>query len=95
MEFMTHRSPTTAKESNSRTVAQLLTLALSFCSPALTFAQQRSVRAAEIPRTRDEKALADWVTPPAGIDVQPSSISSERYYALPVDHLTRYWHEEA
>lgn len=60
---------------------------LSFVSPAL-FAQ--SVYRPNIPKTWDEKALSDWATPLAGINVRPSHISEAAYYALPVDNSRTY-----
>jgi len=50
-------------------------------------AQHQSARMVAIPKTWDEKALKDWATPLAGLNVRPSHISSEQYYALPADNL--------
>src|SRR5687768_5493022 len=44
----------------------------------------------EIPRVWDEAALADWATPLAGLNVRPSHISPEAYYALPEENLRTY-----
>jgi hypothetical protein len=57
------------------------------CRPVPAGAQNRSTREGAIPETWDGKALADWATPLAGINVRPSHISSAQYYALPVDNL--------
>lgn len=43
-----------------------------------------------IPKTWDEKALKDWATPIAGLNVPPAHISAAAYYALPVDNLKTY-----
>lgn len=54
----------------------------------LAFGQQKDTRLRPaIPRVWDDKALADWATPLAGITVRPSHISSAQYYALPMDNL--------
>ncbi|MEO8597420.1 MAG: di-heme oxidoredictase family protein [Candidatus Solibacter sp.] len=34
--------------------------------------------------------LANWATPLAGLNIRPSHISAEQYYALPVDNLKTY-----
>jgi hypothetical protein len=44
----------------------------------------------QIPRTRDESALADWATPVAGLDLRPSHLSAEEYAALP-EELPARW----
>lgn len=44
----------------------------------------------EIPKTWDEKALSDWATPLAGIDIRPTHISEADYYALPIDNVRTY-----
>src|SRR5215468_7459098 len=46
--------------------------------------------AAEIPKTWDEAALADWATPVAGLNVRPTHISAKEYYAMPVENLRSY-----
>jgi mono/diheme cytochrome c family protein len=45
---------------------------------------------AQVPKTWDEKALADWATPVAGLNVRPSHISSAQYYAIPEYNLRTY-----
>jgi len=42
-----------------------------------------------IPRTWDDTALADWVTPLAGLNIRPTHISSKEYYALPIENRRR------
>jgi hypothetical protein len=44
----------------------------------------------QIPRTWDEKALAEWATPISGINLRPNHISERAYYAMPVDNLRTY-----
>jgi len=44
----------------------------------------------EIPNTWDEKALADWATPVAGLNVRPTHISAKEYYSLSIDNLQTY-----
>jgi hypothetical protein len=43
-----------------------------------------------IPKSWDEAALANWATPVTGLNVRPSHISAEQYYAMPVDNLRTY-----
>ena len=64
----------------------LVCLVAALCGAWVVAAQQR-LSTVDIPKTWDEKALADWATPIAGINVRPSHISSEQYYALPTDNL--------
>ena len=44
----------------------------------------------EIPRVWDEAALADWVTPIAGLNVRPTNMSAKDYYAMAVENLRTY-----
>src|SRR5438552_1155236 len=46
--------------------------------------------AAEVPKTWDDRALADWATPVAGLNVRPGHFSEREYYAAPVDNLRTY-----
>ena len=43
-----------------------------------------------IPKTWDEAALADWATPIAGLNVQPSHMSEKEYNDLRVENLRTY-----
>src|SRR5258708_21096710 len=45
---------------------------------------------ADIPKTWDEAALADWATPVAGLNVRPTHISAKEYYSFPVENLRTY-----
>jgi hypothetical protein len=42
------------------------------------------------PKVWDAKALAEWATPIAGLNVRPAHISPKEYYALPVESLRTY-----
>lgn len=50
---------------------------------------QSQVRPA-VPRVWDDAALLDWATPIAGLNVPPSHISAQQYYALKVENLRTY-----
>jgi hypothetical protein len=43
-----------------------------------------------IPRTWDAKALADWATPVAGLNVRPGHFSEDEYYRASIDNLRTY-----
>ncbi len=43
-----------------------------------------------IPATWDEKALADWATPLAGLNLRPGHVSAKEYYAATVDNYRTY-----
>lgn len=43
-----------------------------------------------VPKIWDEKALADWATPVAGLGVRPGHFSEAEYYAAPVINLRTY-----
>ena len=43
-----------------------------------------------IPKTWDEKALADWATPVAGLNVRPGHFSEEEYYRAPLNNYRTY-----
>lgn len=65
-------------------------LALCVISGGLTLGFAQIKFRPNIPKTWDEKKLADWATPLAGINVRPTHISEKEYYALPVDNLKTY-----
>ena len=46
--------------------------------------------AAEIPKTWDEAALADWATPVAGLNLRPTNMSAKEYYSMTVENLRSY-----
>jgi hypothetical protein len=60
---------------------KLMTIALLLS--AVTIAE-------EVPKTWDDKALADWATPVAGLNIRPGHFSEREYYAAPVDNLRTY-----
>ena len=43
-----------------------------------------------IPKTWDERALADWATPVAGLNVRPGHFSEDEYYRAPLDNYRTY-----
>lgn len=43
-----------------------------------------------IPKVWDETALADWVTPLAGLNMRPTHISAQEYYSMPEYNLRTY-----
>ena len=45
---------------------------------------------AQVPRTWETKALAEWASPVAGIAARPGHFSEAEYYAAPVDNLRTY-----
>ena len=59
----------------------------ALCNSGIAAGQDRPSAKPVIPTTWDEKALAEWATPLAGINVRPSHMASADYYALPVDNL--------
>ena len=44
----------------------------------------------DIPKVWDEAALADWVTPVAGLNVRPAHMSEKDYYTMPEYNLRSY-----
>ena len=44
----------------------------------------------DIPKVWDEAALADWVTPLAGLNLRPTHISEKEYYSMPEYILRSY-----
>ena len=47
-------------------------------------------RTPEIPKVWDEAALADWVTPLAGLNLRPTHIPEKEYYSMPEYILRSY-----
>src|SRR5437867_7128323 len=43
-----------------------------------------------LPRIWDDRELAGWATPVAGLGVPPALFTEEEYYAAPVDNLRTY-----
>ena len=46
--------------------------------------------ASKIPKVWDEAALADWATPVAGLNLRPTNLSANEYYAMSVENLRTY-----
>ncbi len=63
-------------------------LALSFCSYAFAQSPAKLIPA---PRFWNDRDLADWATPVAGLNVRPGHFSEKEYYAAPVgDYFRTY-----
>ena len=56
-----------------------------------------SAQAVPVPKIWDDRALANWATPVAGLNVRPAHYSSAEYYAAPVENLRTYpvYHPDA
>lgn len=72
---------------SSKTGRAIVLLCLTSAATSLT-AQTRYQPS--IPKTWNEKDLADWPTPLAGLNVRPKHISEEEYYATPEYNLRSY-----
>jgi mono/diheme cytochrome c family protein len=44
----------------------------------------------EIPKVWDDAALADWITPVAGLNLRPAHVSAKEYYGMPEYNLRSY-----
>jgi mono/diheme cytochrome c family protein len=70
-----------------------MTVGLALLLPCLARAAAQDAAAPPavvVPRLWAASALADWATPVAGLNVAPSFVSEEAYYAAPVDNLRTY-----
>ncbi len=67
-------------------MAKLWILLLLVC----VFAGAQPPERSKAPKVWDEKALAEWATPIAGLNVRPSHIRPKEYYDLPVVSLRTY-----
>src|SRR4051812_68078 len=45
---------------------------------------------ANVPKTWDGTSLQDWATPVAGLNIRPTHLSPDDYYALPIENLRMY-----
>ena len=54
-----------------------------------------SAQTVPVPKIWDDRALADWATPVAGLNVRPAHYSSAEYYAAPVENLRTYRSSES
>jgi hypothetical protein len=52
--------------------------------------RRESVNRVIVPKIWDEKQLATWATPVAGIGIPPTFYSEKEYYAAPVDNVRTY-----
>jgi mono/diheme cytochrome c family protein len=57
---------------------------------ACLFAMMIGAQSAEVPKVWDEKALAEWATPVAGLNVRPGHFTEKEYYSAPIDNLRTY-----
>lgn len=57
---------------------------------ALILTITTSAVAQNAPKTWDERALTDWATPVAGLNVRPGHLTEKEYYALRVENLRTY-----
>ena len=73
-------------------VGLLSTLACSIAAPPSSDQQaaQSDTDAVVVPKIWDEKELATWATPLAGLGVAPGFVSEAEYYAAPIDNLRTY-----
>ena len=78
-----------AKTIRSSILAVLISFGLIVCFDSQA-QQTESSFTPTIPKTWDEAALADWVTPVAGLNVRPTHITAKEYYAAPVENLRTY-----
>src|SRR5260370_584280 len=79
--------PNRSASSSSILVAWILVL-LGWSSGAAAADTKNAI--ADIPRTWDDTALADWATPVAGLNVRPAHISAKEYYSFTVENLRTY-----
>lgn len=68
----------------------ILAASILLCWPFGAGAADTKTRTRDIPRVWDEAALADWVTPVAGLNVRPTHISEREYYSMPESILRSY-----
>src|SRR5512134_606590 len=68
-------------------MARIPSLAISLAAGAYVAV---AAQVMTVPRIWDDRALADWATPVAGLNVRPAVYSSAEYYAAPVDNLKTY-----
>ena len=78
-----------AKTIRSSILAILIPFGLIVCFDSQA-RQTESSFTPTIPKTWDDAALADWASPVAGLNVRPTHISAEEYYAAPVENLRTY-----
>jgi hypothetical protein len=67
-----------------------LVVAACFIVLVAALIAEREGKIVRAPRVWDEKELADWATPVAGLNVPPAFFSEREYYAAPVENLRTY-----
>ena len=67
-----------------------LSLLLLLCCSLAPAADNENSWKPDIPRVWDEAALADWVTPLAGLNARPTHMSAKEYYEMPEYNLRSY-----
>ena len=68
----------------------ILAASILLCWPFGAGAADTKARTRDIPKAWDEAALADWVTPVAGLNIRPTHISEREYYSMPESILLSY-----
>ncbi len=53
-------------------------------------AQTIAAQSPRVPKVWDEKALAEWATPVAGLNLRPAHFTEKEYYSAPVDNVRTY-----
>ena len=80
----------TVSRAQWRFAARLLTaLTLVGCVLGTTRSDSQR-RNPDVPTTWDDAALADWATPVAGLNVRPTHMTAQEYYALPTENVRTY-----
>jgi hypothetical protein len=72
------------------TAATLLAACLASSGARLDEPDRATIDGVPIPRLWDERELAGWATPVAGLGVAPGHCSEAEYYAAPVDNVRTY-----
>ena len=70
--------------------AYWFTASLLLTSSFMTVADDAKRWVPDIPKVWDEAALADWVTPVAGLNVRPTHIPAKDYYSMPEYNYRSY-----
>jgi mono/diheme cytochrome c family protein len=65
-------------------------VAVSLLSSAASAQSKSAPFKPAIPKTWDDKALADWATPVAGLNVRPGHFSEAEYYRAPLNNYRTY-----
>jgi len=68
----------------------LALLGITFLLPVGRAQQSGKALLPKVPKTWDEKALKEWATPVAGLNLRPTHRSEKEYYAMPVENLKTY-----